>query len=419
MTKLYYKCNEDNHLIHQSFNNLAFLIFGKNNEQEIRNFDNHFERRVERVEVQPRGTITESLNYRTPGICRYLPNGNLSIEMWGYANSKPENYSWIKHEGTHEFCHAFVDLLPEVKSKHKEGYVSNGILRKNFGGMIEELNPRTRQRIKPGLYGKMFNETSMDIISSIAINNFDSNGNGVTADEILNTNYKNWGNQETGYSFWTSITRLTIAAFSNNPNTNYQDIINKGYSMFDIETVMNNGETYKANDFLYGIVFDPIHIEKEFDKFVGEDCYRKFCECLDLMFLESLENKKIEPENVKIIMNILPDFLNNKINYYRENGIISMENSNKIIGNFNRIWNSMQTEYNAYFSQQDINDIASRANKNQANSSYRAMSDEDIEKSRNRLNSNNVTSHANENQTNSTYHAMSDEEIEKSRRRLG
>ena len=35
MTKLYYKCNEDKHLIHQSYNNIAFLIFGKNNEGEV------------------------------------------------------------------------------------------------------------------------------------------------------------------------------------------------------------------------------------------------------------------------------------------------------------------------------------------------------------------------------------------------
>ena len=34
--------------------------------------------------------------------------------------------------------------------------------------------------------------------------------------------------------------------------------------------------------------------------------------------------------------------------------------ANQIIRNFNRIWNSMHEEYEAYFSQKDIDDIAKR-----------------------------------------------------------
>lgn len=53
-------------------------------------------------------------------------------------------------------------------------------------------------------------------------------------------------------------------------------------------------------------------------------------------------------------MNILPDFINKKINYYRQKGIISLENANMIVGNFNQIWNSMQQEYSFFFTKQDI-----------------------------------------------------------------
>ena len=75
----------------------------------------------------------------------------------------------------------------------------------------------------------------------------------------------------------------------------------------------------------------------------------------------SLSNQKLPSDEVKIVMNILPDFLNKKINYYRKNNLMDMETANQIVGNFNRIWNSMQEEYGACFSQEDIDDIARRA----------------------------------------------------------
>lgn len=179
--------------------------------------------------------------------------------------------------------------------------------------------------------------------------------------KILKTNYNDWGNETTGYSIFTSITRLTIAAFSNNGFINYQNAVDNGMSIFNGTTKMKNGETYKINDFLYGIVFDPLHIEAEFDKFMGEGYYRTFCEYLDRLFYLSLTKQKLPSDEVKRVMNILPDFINKKINYYRQKGIISLENANMIVGNFNQIWNSMQQEYSSFFTKQDIEDIARRA----------------------------------------------------------
>jgi hypothetical protein len=80
---------------------------------------------------------------------------------------------------------------------------------------------------------------------------------------------------------------------------NYQDVVNSGASMIDVGTKMNNGETYKENDFLYGIVFEPLHIETEFDKFMGAGEYRKHCELLDRIFYYSLKKEQILSESVK------------------------------------------------------------------------------------------------------------------------
>jgi len=39
---------------------------------------------------------------------------------------------------------------------------------------------------------------------------------------------------------------------------------------------------------------------------------------------------------------------------------MDLDVANQIVSTFNRIWNSMQKEYGAYFSQKDIDDIAKR-----------------------------------------------------------
>lgn len=362
MTKYYYKCEEDRQLIMKSFNNIALLIFGTsgNNQRRIEAFDNFFEKEVSEVNIYPQGTITEYLNRSTPGISRLDSNGKLVIEMLGYAGASNDQFDFIKHEGTHEFCHSFVDLLPKILEKNQKGIIKNGIKIKSHMGMIKETDSRTGKSVGQSLYGKMFNETSMDIITSMAINCFDSN-NTTTVDEILQKNFRNWNNATTGYSIFTSLTRLAIAAFSNNGNVNYQRIVNDGASIFDAKTTMMNGESIKLNDFLYGIVFDQLHIEEEFDKIMGEGYYRVFCEYLDRLLMLSLNKQQLPPEEVKRVMNILPDFLNRKIAYYQQRGMLDVNGSDRIVGNFNRIWNSMQYEYKAYFTHEDIEQIAIRA----------------------------------------------------------
>ena len=290
--------------------------------------------------------------------------------MLGYNGAKSSKYSWIKHEGTHEFCHSFVNLLPQIMSKNPDGIIRNGILYKNHMGMIRESNAKTGELVGQHYYGKMYNETMMDIITSMAINCFDSNSRGASINKILKTNYDDWKNETTGYSIFTSITRLTIAVFSNNGFINYQNAVDNGMSILDGTTKMKNGETYKINNFLYGIVFDPLHIEAEFDKFMGEGYYRTFCEYLDRLFYISLTKRKLPSDKVKRIMNILPDFINKKINYHRQKGIISLENANMIVGNFNQIWNSMQQEYSSFFTKQDIEDIARRAGRKKINCKF-------------------------------------------------
>lgn len=364
MTKYYYTCEEDKILIEKSFHNIAYIIFGKKNVDKINAFEEYWEQMVSNVNVFPQGSLHDRINHSTPGICRLDDKTKkLIIEMLGYKGASSTQSYWIKHEGTHEFCHSFVNLLPQLMSEHEDGIIKDDIRCENHMGMIKETNPSTGDLVGQHYYGKMFNETMMDIISSIAINYFDSNNSSKTVNDILNNNYNDWGNEKTGYSIFTSLTRLAIAAFSNVANPDYDSVVKSGYGIFDAKTKLKNGEQHRVNDFLYGIVYDPLHIEEEFDKYMGNGYYRTFCEYLDRLFTLSLSNQKLPSDEVKRVMNILPDFLNKKINYYLKNNFIDLNTANQIVGNFNRIWNSMQKEYGAYFSQEDIDNIARRAGK--------------------------------------------------------
>ena len=43
--------------------------------------------------------------------------------MYGYEGASVNKYSFIKHEGIHEFCHAFVDLVSKIFAKYPNGII--------------------------------------------------------------------------------------------------------------------------------------------------------------------------------------------------------------------------------------------------------------------------------------------------------
>lgn len=106
---------------------------------------------------------------------------------------------------------------------------------------------------------------------------------------------------------------------------------------------------------------DPMHIEREFDRFMGRGCFRIFSKSLDTLFQKYIRTQEIPPSEIKKIMKVLPDFLNKKCDYSLQNEIYTQGEKNRIVFNFNRIWNSLQSEYQSYFSAEDINNIARRA----------------------------------------------------------
>lgn len=363
MTKYIYKSDADRKLIENSFSYIANMIFGsKNNKDKTSIMREMFAEYVKKVEIIPWGINKEYINSNTPGVCRFDDEDKIIIEMWGYTNAPVDKRKWIEHEGVHEFCHAFVDLLSSATSKK---ITKKGVVRENSAGLIEETDPKTGKLVGNHYYGKMFNETMMDIISAMAINNYAPTITYTTVDDVLRNNYTTTGNQQTGYTFFTSITRLMIAAFSNvgDSNFNYQSYVDAGYGIFTLTNKLGDGSVVRGNDFLYGIVFDPMHIEKEFDKYMGDDAWRTVCHAIDSWFINYQRTGELPAKNVKLIMDLIPDFCNKRMADYERRGLVTLDERINMVGNFNRIWNSMQSEYGAYFSKSDIDEIYNRARK--------------------------------------------------------
>ncbi len=324
MTKYYYECKLDKQLIINSFNKIAHFILG-NNIELIEAFQKEFNKKVEIIKIYPNGKITKTLNYKRPGRC-YKHNNKIYIEMWGYQNANQKQYDWLEYQGIHEFAHCFIDILTELKSKV---VIKNNIYLSNSMGLIAQKD-QNGNLINQHYYGKLFNETMIDLICVMINNNMEIN-------QILNSNYDNWHIKkinETSYLKFTTITRLIIASFANT-SVNYQNIYQKGFSIFNS----------KANDFLYGIIFNPLYIEEKFDFLMGDGSYRFFCVQLDKLFIDNLNVKKIDSKEIKKIFNIIENFFTKRINYFLENKLIEDKILKEIIKNYRIIKEQFITEY--------------------------------------------------------------------------
>ncbi len=367
MTKINCTNNIDKNICDKAFYYNAWLLFGKNN-SKINTFKQYFEEVVKQVNILPYGSTGKYITPNKPGICSTISNDNeLEIEAAGVQNAPLNKYPWILHEIAHEYCHAVSHLAPQIFTKYPKGKIINDsevgrILCGNTMGLISEKNPDTGELIGSLYYGDMFRETMMDMITSIGLVSFEPQyaKEGATADTIFRNHYSEWHASETGFTLFTSITRLLITAFSNSGYINYQNLIKQGKGIFNIDVVMENGENLKVNDFIYGIMCDPLHIQDSFDKYMGEGGYRLFTKLIDRNFIQYKRNGVLPQtftNDLKVIMKYIANFLNVKLNDYINNGLLDVKGKNKIIDNFNTIWNSMQSEYKTYFNQEEYDEI--------------------------------------------------------------
>lgn len=363
--------NENDALLASStFSRVANLLFGKRNVGLINQFKNIFNAYVTHLEILPQGEESDILTGDIAGACYLfkreahpeLEDQAIGITIRGLEGATDDRADVIVHECTHEFVHACTELATRIRAKYRNGVDRNNTHVCNSFGTIEETRVVDGETVKEE-YGIMFQETMTDMIASMALVTFPPKDD-VNIDDILTDSHIDIGNSTSAYDFFTSISRLMIAAFSLDATISYDELAKSGTGIFDTRTVLADGSSVFTNDFLYGIVFDPMHIEQVYDEVMGAGQYKKLCKSFDALFdhykSTPYSNREqilrdIGPQVKQSIMEVLPQFVNRRLYMLRDKTTQSQRD--QIASNFNRIWNEMQRQYGAYFSQSEINQM--------------------------------------------------------------
>jgi hypothetical protein len=355
----------------------AGLLFGRNNAAAISQYKGIFEDKVEKVTTIPWGERGERIGGNIPGMCILVPTDDrqdygLQIEMMGHRNAPQSVSSWLRHEFMHEFAHAHSDIAALILARHQDGVIAseNGrkVLKKNTMGIIMERFFEADELKGYQFYGQMINETMMDMIAQAELVAFEGGSRNISLDDVFLRRFNDWSDAKSGYTTFTSLTRLMLTAFSNNGFYSFQKVFNDGGGIFTNTTKMKDGAILKSNDFMYGIMCDPLHIEIEFDKYMGQGKYRELSNDLDSAFGDYLKDGYINKDGkirIKIAMFLLSDFLNRKTNDYLATGRATERDVEKIKTEFNKIWQPLQTEYKVYFSEIELEKIRSDAGRNE------------------------------------------------------
>lgn len=357
-----FSCDKDKETFNKIFQYNLRLLCG-NNQEKINTFGNIICNAINTVKIVPNGPDEHLDSKRLNGETISNGLGISDIYMKGYSNAPKFKYNQIKHTFSHELWHAIYAIM----NRSKDGFDKKGnriiwigkIKGKNYfgaGGTIAERETGIR-------YGKLFEETMMDIKASISLHEFDNesktNNPEITANTILSEHIDKWSsNDQSGYAIFSSITRLMIASCMNEPNIDYHYWIQQGETIDDMKTRKSNGTIMYVNDFLYGIMYDPIHIMEEYDKYMGEGEYLTLLKITDTIYEQGLTiNKTIDPNLVKKVMKKISQFANLRTTDLKQKGVLSDDEIRTLSGNYNRIWNNMQKEYGVYFSQDEIRNI--------------------------------------------------------------
>lgn len=142
----------------------------------------------------------------------------------------------------------------------------------------------------------------------------------------------------------------------NNYYDNYDKLLidNKGIIDCKISLLTKHGslfQTVPINDFIYGLFVDGLYTERQFDKYLKKGSYQLLCEELDKLFNS---NDIIDNDIIKKHLITIANMFNNKMFYLTYYGIIDYEQKNKLIKQFNIIFNQTLQSLGIIFYQDDF-----------------------------------------------------------------
>ena len=368
MSKIQVTSQRDIDTINRVTDNNLHLLCGKNKTDRITYLKDQLLNNINSLRVIPYGEKGLWVSPREPGMCMSRSDGTCDVEMYSFRADRPDQDLYTIHEYAHEMWHALINYLNFLGTKGKEKYTFDAdgrpVIKFPFGGYIYEMDEYDQNKTRT--IGKMTMETTVDILTSgslIANMNY-YRKNGTTLDTVFKERYDKWNDSSTGYSLFTSLTRLWIAAFSNSARVGYDATFQNGGSIFDCKVTLANGHTVLTNTYLHNLLYNPLGIEEEYDQIMGRGKYERLMVKMDTIFTEYVRTRVFTEDMKKVVKSFMTEvsnFANARTAYLQSIGVLTANEANALKSSYNRIWNTLQGEYKTFFSQADINDIAKKA----------------------------------------------------------
>ena len=286
-------CKEDENQFFKSYGEILKL-FGRDKDKMSVAFKNRFYG----VETYPFNYYEKDFNAAKPGKTGCIDpediNSKTQIRLIGFNGSnrsKAQTAHYFSHELNHAFSVAAMDAFGnrskiEVTAEnvpiYQERTINNSQYTVISGSIYKKMEENESENT---IYGGGFCELMTDMYSALSRvgSSSEMKNKGITLDTVIKRPTKEWNIEgiTTAYFPGMPLARLAIAAFSNVPEANYQNIFDSDYSIF-ANTQTDKGQNVKINDFIYGSMCNPFYIMDEYDKITGKPgSYFELCEPVD------------------------------------------------------------------------------------------------------------------------------------------
>lgn len=343
---------EDENIIEDAYYDINYVIFGlNNNNKRIDEFDEKdFKRHLKYVvidsldsEKNKDKTGNNILTSTIPGRC----NVNTI-----YQHSEPNSAGKITlHQGVDQTIYIYtgdrIDEKIRQRALHETVHAFNYWLSKdNHEQKLFDKNDVS----DPFIFGgKMFNETFTDIITDFAFKAMMPIRTKETlpVNRVLKEKHSELGTPNSVYSIFTSLTKLMIAAFANDGETNYQKYIDDGKGIFYIKSKAKDGRF--VNDFMYFMLTNPWKLEEEYDKYMGKGQFKSLRDKIDKVFYEYVEQDLVlDRMLIREYVQNVSALLDKRMSDFETNGILDRDQIYEIKNNFNELRDTIKDEYSVF-----------------------------------------------------------------------
>ena len=283
----------------------------------------------------------EFLNDRIFGYTEFSYTGETGIKMYGNKNYDGDK-SYLKKIFSHEIWHALMTILnytygSTFKRDIKIGEFSYEV--QNYSGFLMCSNENVKFNV-----GYFMAECLSQLL---AIGTIDINENpDYKIDDVFN--YKIEDESNSSVDDLLTFGQLFVAAFNLDSDFGYSYNYKKGEGLINYQVNTENKKYVLANIFITGSIKNPIMVMDEFDKYMGHGAYVILQKRLDQVYYKYRDEGIVDIKEFLSLCNELKSFVHMRLYYYLNNDIISKNEYDKLLNNFNELYKEFRGELKLY-----------------------------------------------------------------------